>query len=106
MYGAGLRLNECLSLRVLDVDFERNEIMVRRGKGNKDRRTLLPDFVVPGLKLAIYKTARYFEMDQNDGINHVHLPDALARKYPNAGKQLKWQFVFSSGNTSSDPKTR
>lgn len=105
MYGAGLRLNECLKLRILDVDFSRSEIMIRRGKGNKDRRTLLPDFVVPGLKLAFDKVEKYHQIDQKNGITHVDMPDALAKKYPNAGKQLKWQFVFASGNTSKDPKT-
>lgn len=63
IYGFGLRLNECLNLRILDVDFWRREIMVRRGKGNKDRRTVLTDFVAPGLKLAIKRTELYFEMD-------------------------------------------
>ena len=105
MYGAGLRLNECLGLRILDVDFGRSEILVRRGKGNKDRRTLLPDFVVSGLRIAVDKAERYFELDQKDGIDHVYLPDALSKKYPNAGKQLKWQFVFASGNTSTNHKT-
>lgn len=94
MYGAGLRLNECLSLRVLDIDFERLEITVRHGKGNKDRRTLLPEFILPGLKEAVAKTELYFKCDQNMGIDHVHLPNALSKKYPNAGKQLKWQYVF------------
>lgn len=103
LYGSGLRLNECLSLRILDVDFGRSEITVRRGKGNKDRRTVLPDFVVPGLKMAITKAEQYFERDQLDGIDYVYLPDALSRKYPNAGKQLKWQYVFASGDTSIDP---
>ena len=105
MYGSGLRLNECMALRILDIDFGRSEITVRRGKGNKDRRTVLPEFIVPGLKLAIDKTARYFELDQKHGIDYVYMPDALGRKYPNAGKELKWQFVFASGNTSLDPKT-
>ena len=105
MYGAGLRLNECLGLRVLDIDFGRNELTVRRGKGNKDRRTVLPESVTSGLKLAIDRARRYFEMDQQNGIDHVSLPDALIRKYPNAGKQFKWQFVFASGNLSSDPVT-
>mgnify|MGYP000238057345 CR=1 FL=1 len=103
MYGAGLRLNECLGLRMLDVDIERREITVRRGKGNKDRRTLLPDFVIPGLKLAIEKVGQFHQIDQAAGISHVHMPDALARKYPNAGKQLKWQYVFASHKTSVDP---
>jgi integron integrase len=105
MYGSGLRLNECLKLRVLDVDFGRSEIIVRRGKGNKDRRTMLPEFVIPGLKLAIDKVEHYHNIDQRNGITHVDMPDALARKYPNAGKELKWQFVFASHKTSIDPKT-
>jgi integrase len=106
MYGAGLRLNECLELRMLDVDIERREITVRRGKGNKDRRTLLPEFVIPGLKLAIDKAQQFHEIDQTNGITHVHMPDALARKYPNAGKQLKWQYIFASHKTSVDPITK
>ena len=65
----------------------------------------MPDFVVPGLRIAVDKAERYFDLDQKDGIDHVDLPDALSKKYPNAGKQLKWQFVFASGNTSTDPKT-
>ena len=103
MYGSGLRLNECLSLRILDVDFGRSEIIVRAGKGNKDRRTLLPEFVVPGLMLAIQKAETFHQIDQQNGIDYVYLPNALGRKYPNAGKQLKWQFIFASGKTSRDP---
>jgi integron integrase len=105
MYGSGLRLNECLELRLLDVDIERREITVRRGKGNKDRRTLLPDFVVAGLLLTIKKTKQFHEIDQANGISHVHMPDALAKKYPNAGKQLKWQYIFPSHKTSKYPRT-
>ena len=103
MYGSGLRLGECLLLRILDIDFSRKEIIVRAGKGNKDRITMLPDSVIPGLQSTIEKTRRYHALDQQVGINHVYLPDALARKYPNAGRELKWQFVFASGNTSIDP---
>lgn len=103
MYGSGLRLNECLLLRILDIDFSRKEIIVRAGKGNKDRITLLPDAVVPGLQHAIEKTRRYHVLDQTAGIDYVYLPGALSRKYPNAGKELKWQFVFASANTSIDP---
>ncbi len=106
MYGASLRLNECLELRMLDVDIERREIIVKRGKGNKDRRTLLPEFVILGLKLAIDKAQQFHEIDQVNGITHVHMPDALARKYPNAGKQLKWQYIFASHKTSVDPITK
>lgn len=105
MYGSGLRLNECLGLRILDIDFGRKEVMVRRSKGNKDRRTLLPDYVVPGLKLVINKTEELHNIDLANGIDYVYLPDALGKKYPSAGKQIKWQFVFASGNTSADPVT-
>ena len=103
LYGAGLRLNECLELRILDVDIGRREITVRGGKGNKDRRTLLPEFVIPGLELAIDRVRKYHEIDQANGITHVHMPGALGKKYPNAGKELKWQYVFASHKTSVDP---
>jgi len=105
LYGPGLRLNECLKLRVLDVDIERKEIIVRRGKGNKDRRSLLPVTMIPGLKMAIANTQKYHLIDRSNGVSHVYMPDALARKYPNAGKQLKWQFIFASHKTSVDPIT-
>lgn len=105
MYGSGLRLSECYSLRILDIDFYRREILVRSGKGAKDRISMMPDSVVPGLQVAIENTRRLFEQDQKIGINHVYLPGALSKKYPNAGRELKWQFVFASGNLSIDPVT-
>ena len=105
LYGAGLRLNEGLELRILDVDIERREITVRGGKGNKDRRTLLPEQVIPGLKIAIEQAEKYHQLDQENGITHVHMPGALAKKYPNAGRELKWQYVFASHKTSVDPVT-
>ncbi len=105
LYGSGLRLNECLSLRVLDIDFSRKEVRIRSGKGNKDRITMLSNSVVPGLKLAIERAERLFEISKQQNISHVHLPDALARKYPNAGKEFKWQYVFASSNLSVDPVT-
>ena len=94
-----------MALRVLDIDFGRKEITVRRGKGNKDRRTILPDFVIPGLENIIKRTEELHNIDLAHGIDYVFMPDALGRKYPNAGRQFKWQFVFASGNTSSDPVT-
>jgi integron integrase len=106
LYGSGLRLNECLSLRVLDVDFSRMEIRIRNSKGNKDRITMLPNSVVPGLKLAIQGTERLFEINRQQNISHVHLSGGLARKYPNAGKEFKWQYVFASANLSIDPITK
>lgn len=106
MYGAGLRVMECLRLRILDIDFGRHELFVRKGKGQKDRVTVLPEAAIPGLRDAIEKTRARFERDQSIGISHVDLPDGLIRKYPNAGKELKWQFVFSSQSLSIDPRTR
>lgn len=105
MYGSGLRLNESLTLRIMDVDFDRAEIMIRNGKGAKDRVTMLPESVIPGLKYAISKVADFHQIDSNNGIDHIHLPSALLKKYPNAAKELKWKFIFSSANTSIDPVT-
>lgn len=105
MYGAGLRMNECLSLRILDVDFSRGEIRIRNAKGGKDRITMLPDSVMSGMELAVEKARACFKNDQRNGIDYVYLPFALERKYPNAGKELKWQFVFASGNLSTDPRS-
>ena len=78
MYGSGLRLNECLKLRVLDVDIERKEIIVRRGKGNKDRRSILPVTMIPGLELAIANTEKNHLIDKINGINHVYIRMLLA----------------------------
>ncbi len=105
MYGAGMRLNECLTLRVLNVDFARKEIRVRMGKGGKDRITMLPEGIIPGLQSAIRLAKNYFDHDQRAGINYVYLPGVLAKKYPNAGKEFKWQFVFASGNLSHVPES-
>lgn len=105
MYGAGLRMNECLQLRVLDVDFSRREIRIRNAKGGKDRITMLPDAVMTGLEMSVEKTRAMFKNDQRLGIDYVYLPYALSRKYPNAGKELKWQFVFASGSLSRDPRS-
>jgi len=103
LYGSGLRLAECLSLRILDIEFTRREIIVRQGKGKKDRITMLPEFVIPGLMASVQQTKEYFTQDQKLGIDYVYLPYGLSRKYPNAGKELKWQFVFASNNLAIDP---
>jgi len=105
MYGAGLRIMECLRLRILDVDFGRNQLIVRQGKGRKDRITVLPQSAVPGLQEAIERTSKRFERDQTHGIRHVDLPPGLLRKYPNAGRELKWQFVFTANSLSVDPRS-
>jgi len=94
MYGTGLRLSECLSLRVLDVDFGRNEITVRDGKGSKDRVTMLPASLKPALEKQLRYSRRLHDADLADGWGRVELPDALARKYPSAPTSWKWQWVF------------
>jgi integron integrase len=105
MYGCGLRFSECIRLRVMDVDFTRKELFVRGGKGGKDRITMLPDKAIPGLKQQIEIVRALHEENVRKGIDHVSLPYALKKKYPNAGKELKWQFIFASKNLSREPGT-
>ena len=105
MYGAGLRLQETLRLRVKDIDFGRKEITVRQGKGNKDRVTMLPERAVPMLHAHIEESQRLHEKALARGICFVHLPNALAKKYPNAGKELAWQYLFASEMLSKDPRS-
>ena len=94
LYGGGLRLLECCRLRVKDVDFGRNEIVVRSGKGNKDRRTMLPASVREPLAAHLEAVRRQHEADLKAGAGWVELPDALGRKYPSAGREWCWQWVF------------
>ena len=105
MYGAGLRVGEVLKLRVKDVDFDRREITVRSGKGDKDRRTVLPELAIEPLRAAVARAERLFRKDLDDGTADVELPYALARKYPSASRELGWRFVFSAGGLSSCPRT-
>jgi len=94
MYGAGLRLMECLRLRIQDVDFARNEITVRDGKGSKDRVTMLPASVKTPLRKHLQTAKQIHEKDLTDGWGRVHMPYALGRKYPNASSDWRWQMVF------------
>lgn len=103
LYGAGLRLKEGLRLRIMDVDLERKEIMVRGGKGNKDRITVLPERALVPIRLQIQQARQYFEVDIQEGIDFMYLPHALLKKYPNAGKDVRWRYVFSSSKLSNDP---
>lgn len=105
MYGAGLRLMECLRLRVQDMDFSRNEILVRDGKGAKDRITMLPESLKAPLQNHLRAVKAVHEKDLADGWGHVLLPDALDRKYPNAPKEWRWQWVFPQENRWKNPKT-
>ena len=100
LYGAGLRLEECLTLRVKDLDFERNQIVVRRGKGQKDRVTMLPAAVVDPLREHLKGVRTMHAMDLEHGTGRVVLPDALERKYPNAASEWGWQFVFPAARIS------
>jgi integron integrase len=105
LYGAGLRLRECLKLRVKDVDFEYRQILVRDGKGAKDRVTMLPQSMVEPLKVHLAGARKLHERDVARGFGDVELPDALARKYPRAAYEWGWKFVFPSQKLSTDPKT-
>ena len=103
LYGAGLRLQECLQLRIKDIDFDRNEITVRNGKGGKDRVTMLPVNLRDELRNCVEHSKHLREFDLKEGFGEVSLPNALERKYPNAARSIAWQYVFPSKNRSTDP---
>jgi len=105
LYGAGLRLLECLELRVKDVDFARGEIVVRRGKGGRDRRTVLPAAIRRPLATHREAVRAQHEDDVARGAGWVELPHALDRKYPNAGREWAWQWVFPATRTYRHPET-
>jgi integrase len=96
LYGSGLRLNECCQLRVQDLDFDNKRIIVRRGKGGKDRRTLLPQSVVDPLVTHLQLRQAQFRSDLERNVGLAPLPDRLIHKYPNAERDFRWQFVFAS----------
>lgn len=105
MYGTGMRVLECLRLRVKDVDFTRHEIIVREGKGNKDRVTMLPKGLAAALRAQIAYARKLHQADLDNGSGEVWLPDALAIKYPNAAREFSWQYVFPAAGLSRDPRT-
>jgi integron integrase len=105
MYGGGLRLMECCRLRIKDVDFSQNEIVVRAGKGNKDRHTPLPSIVREPLVQHLRFVKSQHEADLKVGLGRVSLPNALERKYPNAGKEWGWQWVFPATSHFTDRVT-
>ena len=105
LYGAGLRLLECLTLRIKDVDFELNQLVIRGGKGNKDRVTMLPAAVAPTLRTHLEKVRLLHERDLKRGGGIAPLPDALIRKFPYDGSAWRWQFVFPAARTYPDPAT-
>lgn len=105
LYGSGLRLMELARLRVKDIDMDLNTLTVRSGKGDKDRTTILPAAVKGQLQEHLKDVKQLQEKDLSLGHGDVHLPDALNRKYPNAGKEWAWQYVFPAGNLSVDPRS-
>lgn len=105
LYGTGMRLQEGLRLRVKDVEFERREVIVREGKGGKDRVTMLPENLILPLREHLSQIRQLHLRDVAEGFGEVSLPHALRLKYPAAGKTWGWQFVFASGNRSADPET-
>jgi len=105
MYGTGLRISELIRLRVKDIDFGMNQTIVRDGKGNKDRITLLPEKLIIQLEDQITEVALLHKQDLRDGYGEVYLPNALCRKYKNAPIELKWQYLFPSTVISTDPRS-
>ncbi len=105
LYGAGLRLMECVRLRVKDVDFTDRQILVRDGKGQKDRVSMLPQAITEPLRQHLEKVKVLHEEDQAEGFGEVYLPFALARKYTGASREWGWQYVFSARRRSIDPRS-
>jgi integron integrase len=105
MYGAGLRLMECLQLRVQNIDFEKRELLIRDGKGAKDRRSVLPGSMIEPLKEHLGRVRELHARDLADGWGRVKLPDALGRKYPNAPTEWRWQWVFPQERRWKNHKT-
>jgi integron integrase len=105
LYGSGLRLMEAVRLRVKDIDFEYKEILVRDGKGEKDRRTLLPRPLAEPLRHQLERVKLLHEKDLREGLVEVYLPYALARKYQSAAREWSWQYVFPSAKLSADPRS-
>ena len=104
LYGTGMRLLECLRLRVKDVEFERREIIIRDGKGGKDRVTMLPENLIASLQGQVARAKALHGQDLAEGFGEVWLPDALAVKYPRAGRAWGWQYVFPSRTRALDPR--
>ncbi len=106
LYGTGLRVNECVCLRVKDIDFAQHEITVRQGKGRKDRRTMLPESLVLPFEQHLQRVKALHGEDLEHGYGSVDLPLALAKKYKNADKEWIWQYVFPARRLSRDPDTQ
>jgi len=105
IYASGIRITECVRLRVQDLDFENNSLIVRFGKGDKDRVTLLPEFMHDSMKTHLKKVKNMHDNDLANGHGAVYLPDALERKYPGANREWRWQYVFPADKLAVDPRT-
>jgi integrase len=105
LYGSGLRLLEYLRLRVKDIDFASHQILLREGKGNKDRRTMLPAAVQEPLTAHLDHVRQRHQHDLAQGFGRVYMPDALQRKYPHANSEWGWQWVFPASQISLDPRS-
>ena len=105
LYGAGLRLMECVRLRIQDVDFGQDILYVRGGKGGKDRTTIFPQNICEELRLHIERVTDLHHRDLKEGYGEVYLPEALSRKYPNAARETRWQYVFPAKKRSIDPRS-
>lgn len=105
IYASGIRLSECVRLRIKDLDFDNQTLIVRSGKGDKDRTTLFPEFLYPYLKTHLKEVKTLHGLDLAKGHGSVFLPEALERKYPNASREWAWQYVFPAGNLSVDPRS-
>lgn len=105
LYGSGLRLRECVKLRIQNIDFERHRLIVRAGKGDKDRESVLPESIIPNLREQIENSWVIFKRDRDKSIPGVELPNALERKLPNAGMKWGWHWVFPSHKLSIDPRS-
>ena len=105
LYGSGLRMLECLRLRVKDIDFDRRELTIRQGKGDRDRRTMLPESASEPLRAQIEAVRRLHECDLARGFGTVELPHALERKLPSAAREFRWQYVFPATMVGTDPRS-
>jgi integron integrase len=106
LYGSGLRLMECLRLRVKDFDFDNHQIIIRDGKGEKDRASILPDALIRDLQIHLKTVKEMHQQDIKEGYGETSLPYALSRKYPNAAREWMWQYVFPASVRSADPETK
>ena len=105
MYGSGMRVSECVGLRILDIDFSYQQLVVRASKGNKDRFVPMPGSLIDALRGQIENVKSIHQKDLQAGFGSVFMPTALARKYPNAGFELRWQYLFPGSRPAQDPRT-